>query len=57
MPRSPARAHPYVAYRCRRRQQLLSLLTQAQLDTLEQRVEAREEPAIGDDDGRLLTCT
>jgi len=55
VPRSPA-PRPYVrGLSPQEEQQLLSLLTQAQLDTLEGRVEVREEPAIGDDDGRLVT--
>lgn len=55
VPRSPAPRPSVRGLSLQEEQQLLSLLTQAQLDTLEQRVEAREEPAIGDDDGRLLT--
>jgi hypothetical protein len=36
-------------------QRLLSLLQQARLDDLDRLIEKREQPAIGDDDGRLLT--
>ncbi len=36
-------------------QHLLSLLQQARWDDLDRLVEKREQPAIGDDDGRLLT--
>lgn len=36
-------------------QALLSLLQQARLDDLDRLIEKREQPAIGDDDGRVLT--
>lgn len=55
VPRSPAPRPSQRPLVPAEEEQLLARLQQAQLDTLEARVEKRAEPAIGDDDGRLLT--
>lgn len=55
VPRSPAPRPSGRPLLPAEEQQLLVQLQAAQIDTLEAQVEKRTEPAIGDDDGRLLT--
>jgi hypothetical protein len=55
VPRSPAPRPTGRPLLPAEEQQLLLQLQAAQLETLEAQVEKRAEPAIGDDDGRLLT--
>lgn len=55
LPRTPPLARSERPLTDAEEQQLLTLLRAAQLDGVESRVPKREQPAIGDDDGRLVT--